>query len=135
MGLLAAGLAGGLYLGQDREVQHQQRSADAQQLVVQVDVDDMQLLKQRQSDHAAARSWQRQAAGAAAEKAATEAKAAAGKAHTAEVKAIAAKAAEKAAAEKAAKKTTGSGLLLRFLVQRTGRVYRTHPGLLRRVQR
>jgi hypothetical protein len=100
VGLLAAGLAGGLYLGQDREVQ--QRSAEAQ-LVVQVDVDDMQLLKQRQSEHAAARSWQRQAAGAAAEKAAAEAKAAASKAHKLEVKAIAAKVAEKAAAEKAEK--------------------------------
>ena len=69
----------------------------------------MQLLKQRQSEHAAARSWQRQAAGQAAEKAATEAKVAAGKAHALEVKAIAAKAAEKAAAEQAKKaKTTGT---------------------------
>jgi hypothetical protein len=98
VGLLAAGLAGGLYLGQDREVQ--QQSAEAQ-LVVQVDVDDMQLLKQRQSEHAAARAWQRQAEGDAAEKAAAEAKAAAGKAHQLEQKAIAEKAA-KAAAEKAA---------------------------------
>ncbi|MGX6602434.1 aggregation-promoting factor C-terminal-like domain-containing protein [Micromonosporaceae bacterium Da 78-11] len=97
VGLLAAGLAGGLYLGQDREVQ--QQSAEAQ-LVVQVDVDDMQLLKQRQSQHAAARAWQRQAEGDAAEKAAAEAKAAAGKAHKLETKAIAAKAAEKEAAEK-----------------------------------
>jgi hypothetical protein len=68
----------------------------------------MQLLKQRQSEHAAARSWQRQAAGAAAEKAATEAKAAASKAHSLEVKAIAAKAAEKAAAEKAKKAAESS---------------------------
>ena len=86
VGLLAAGLAGGIYLGQDREVQ--QRSAEAQ-AVVQVDVDDMQLLKQRQSEHAAARAWQRQAEGDAAEKAASAAKDAAGKAHQLEQKAIA----------------------------------------------
>jgi len=91
VGLLAAGLAGGIYLGQDREVQ--QRSAEAQ-VAVQVDVDDMQLLKERQSEHAAARAWQRQAEGDAAEKAATEAKAAAGKAHQLEQKVIAKKAAE-----------------------------------------
>jgi len=88
VGLLVAGLAGGIYLGQDREVQ--QRSAEVQ-TVVQVDVDDMQLLKQRQSEHAAARAWQRQAEGNAARKAATGAKAAAGRAHQLEQKAIAAK--------------------------------------------
>jgi len=90
VGLLAAGLAGGVYLGQGREVQ--QRSAEAQ-TVVQVDVDDMQLLKQRQSQHAAARAWQRQAEGDAAVKAAAEAKDAAGKAHDLEQKVIAAKSA------------------------------------------
>jgi hypothetical protein len=100
VGLLAAGLAGGIYLGQGREVQ--QRSAEAQ-AVVQVDVDDMQLLKQRQSEHAAARAWQRQAEGDAAVKAAAEAKAAAGKAHDLEQKVIAAK----SAAQKP-KSSTGS---------------------------
>ena len=103
MGLLAAGLAGGIYLGQGREVQ--QQSAEAQ-AVVQVDVDDMQLLKQRQSEHAAARAWQRQAEGDAAEKAAAEAKDAAGKAHQLEQKAIAAK---KAESQKKASTSSSSG--------------------------
>jgi len=100
VGLLVAGLIGGIYLGKDRVVQ--QRSAEASN-VVQVDVDDMQLLKQRQNEHAAARAWQRQAEGDAAQKAATEAKAAAGKAHQLESKVIA----EKKAAE--AKKQAESG--------------------------
>ena len=100
VGLLLVGLAGGIYLGQGREVQ--QRSAEAQ-AVVQVEVDDMQLLKQRQSQHAAARAWQRQAEGDAAVKAATEAKAAAGKAHDLEEKVIAAK----AAAQKAKSSSSG----------------------------
>jgi hypothetical protein len=105
VGLLAVGLAGGIYLGQDREVQ--QQSAEAQ-AVVQVDVDDMQLLKQRQSEHAAARAWQRQAEGDAAEKAAAEAKAAAGKAHKLEAKAIAQETADKAAAAKKKSESTSS---------------------------
>jgi hypothetical protein len=110
VGLLAAGLAGGIYLGQDREVQ--QQSAEAQ-AVVQVDVDDMQLLKQRQSEHAAARAWQRQAEGDAAEKAATEAKDAAGKAHKLEQKVIADKKAadkqRKASATSSSTSSSGSG--------------------------
>jgi hypothetical protein len=96
VGLLVLGVVGGVYLGQGREVQ--QRSAEAQ-LVVQAEADDMQLLKERQSEHAAARAWQRQAEGDAAAKAATEAKAAASKARTLEKKAIAKKAAVKKAAE------------------------------------
>ena len=68
----------------------------------------MQLLKQRQSEHAAARAYQRQAEGDAAEKAAAEAKAAAGKAHELETKAIEAKKAADAAAA-AKKKTEESG--------------------------
>ena len=108
VGLLATGLAGGLYLGQDREVQQQRVGAQA--LVVQADVDEMQLLKQRQSQHAAARAWQRQAESDAAEKAAAVAKAAADRAHKLELKAIAAKkaadAAKAAETAKNAKKTT-----------------------------
>jgi hypothetical protein len=84
--LLAAGLAGGVYLGRDRQVP--QTSAEASD-VVQVEVDDMRLLKQRQGEHAAARAWQRQAEGDAAEKAAVEARSAAAKAHRLEVKVIA----------------------------------------------
>jgi hypothetical protein len=106
VGLLAAGLAGGIYLGQGREVQ--QQSAEAQ-AVVQVDVDDMQLLKQRQSEHAAARAWQRQAEGDAAEKAATEAKAAAGKAHKLEQKVIADKKAADKQRKASSTSSSGSG--------------------------
>jgi hypothetical protein len=95
--LLAAGLAGGIYLGQHRE--GRQASAEASN-VGQVDVNDVQLLNQRKSEHAAARAWQRQAEGDAAEKAAAEAKAAADKAHKLEAKVTA----EKKAAE-ARKKT------------------------------
>jgi hypothetical protein len=104
VGLLVLGVAGGLYLGHGKEVQ--QQSAEAQ-LVVQSDADEMQLLKQRQSEHAAARAWQRQAEGDAAAKAATEAKAAASRARALETKAIAQKEAERKAA--AAKKAADSG--------------------------
>ncbi|WP_205650095.1 lytic transglycosylase domain-containing protein [Actinoplanes solisilvae] len=99
VGLLVAGAAGGIYLTQDREVQ--QQSAEAS-VVAQVAVDDMQLLKQRQAEHAAARAFQREAEGDAAAKAATAAKAAAGKAHQLEQKVIATKKAQAEAAAKAA---------------------------------
>jgi hypothetical protein len=91
VGLLVAGLIGGIYLGQDWQ------SAPAQTSVanaVQADLD-IQLLKQHQSRHAAARAWQREAEGNAAAKAATAARAAAGKAHKLETKVVA----EKKAAE------------------------------------
>jgi hypothetical protein len=108
VGLLVAGAAGGIYLAQDREVP--QRSAEAS-LVVQVDEDDMQLLKQRQAEHAVARAWQRQAEGDAAEKAAGEAKTAAGKAHQLEQKVVEQKqkAADEAKAKKAAEEKKVSG--------------------------
>jgi len=101
VGLLVAGLIGGVYLGKDRVVSAPQQHSEASN-VVQVDVDEMQLLKQRQAQHAAARAYQRELEGDAAAKAATEAKAAADKAHDLEAKAIAAK---KAAADAAAKKS------------------------------
>jgi hypothetical protein len=105
VGLLVLGVIGGVYLGQGREVQH--RSAEAQQAVVQVaDEDDIQLLKERQGAHAAARAWQREAEGDAAAKAAVEAKAAAGKARSLEKKAIAKEQAKKDA--EAAKKAASS---------------------------
>jgi hypothetical protein len=96
VGLLVLGVIGGVYLGQDRAVQ--QRSAEAQ-LVVQSDNSDMQLLKQREGEHAAARAWRSQAEGDAAAKAATEANAAAAKARDLEKKAIAKKAADDKAAK------------------------------------
>jgi hypothetical protein len=105
IGLLVAGAAGGIYLGQDRDVPQKQSAAS--QLVVQ-DVDDIQLLKQRQGEHAAARAFQRQAEGDAAEKAAGAAKAAAGKAHLLEQKVVAEKKAE-AAKQKTEESASSSG--------------------------
>jgi hypothetical protein len=105
VGLLVAGAAGGIYVGQDRGDAPQQTSEAKS--VVQVDVDEMQLLKQRQGEHAAARAYQRQAEGDAAEKAAAAAKAAAGKAHELEVKVVAEKRAE--AAKKKAKESAATG--------------------------
>jgi hypothetical protein len=104
VGLLVAGVIGGVYLGKDQEVQAQSAKTT---LVVQADAADMQLLKERHGQHAAARAYQREAEGEAATKAAAEAKAAAGKARTLEKKLIAKKAAEKKAAE--AKKAGSAG--------------------------
>src|SRR4051794_638298 len=81
VGLLVLGVVGGVYVGQDRATQ--QQGADAQ-LVVQVDADEMQLLKERQNEHAAARAFRAQVEDAAATKAAAEAKAAASRARKAE---------------------------------------------------
>lgn len=102
--LLLAGLVGGVYLGQNQDIQ--QQSAEAK-IVVQANADEIQLLKARQADHAAARAYRSQAEGAAAAKAAAEAKTAAGKARTLEKKAIAEEKAEKEAAE--AKKAEENG--------------------------
>ena len=107
VGLLVLGIVGGVYFGQNRVTQQQGSKA---RLVVQATVDEEHLLKQRQSQHAAARAWQRQAESDAAAKAAAEAKVAAGKARTLEKKAIDKKAAEKKAAEeKAEEKESSSG--------------------------
>ena len=89
--LLLAGLAGGAYLGQ-HQPRHTRSSADA----ALVDVSEMELLKQRQSEHAAARAWQRQAEGDAAERASAEAKAAAKRAQHLEAEVTAAAARKKA---------------------------------------
>jgi hypothetical protein len=107
VGLLVAGVIGGVYLGQDQEVQAQSAQAT---LVVQADEEEMQLLKERHGQHAAARAYQREAEDQAATKAAAEAKVAAGKARTVEKKLIEKKAAEKKAAEAKEKaKTDSSG--------------------------
>lgn len=97
VGLLLAGVAGGVYLGQDQEVQQQSVEAG---LVVQADAAEMDLLKERHAEHAAARAPQRKAEADAAAKAAREAKAAASKARKLE-KASLKKAAEAKAAEAA----------------------------------
>jgi hypothetical protein len=95
VGLLVVGVMGGVYLGQGR---HDQGHIDGAQLVIQADADEEQLVKSRQSQHAAARAWQRQAESEAAAKAAAEARDAAGKARKLEKKVIAKKAAAKAKA-------------------------------------
>jgi hypothetical protein len=74
----------------------------------------MQLLKERQNQHAAARAWQRKAEGDAAAKAAAEAKSVAGKARTLEKKAIEKKAAAKKAAEAKKKAESSGGGTVRF---------------------
>jgi hypothetical protein len=74
VGLLVAGLAGGIELGQRRD----QRLAGV--VAVRAGADDMQLLKARENAHAAARAWQRAAEGQAAAKAAREARVASGRA-------------------------------------------------------
>ncbi|GIE79502.1 hypothetical protein Aph02nite_54520 [Actinoplanes philippinensis] len=93
VGLLVLGLTGGVYLGQNRDVQ--QQSAQAQ-LVLQANEDEMRLLKARQADHAAARAHRVVAEEAAAAKAATEVQSAASKARKLEKEVIEAKEAEKA---------------------------------------
>jgi hypothetical protein len=106
VGLLLAGLAGGVYLGQDRDGR---RGADSSASIVRVD--DARLLRQRQSEHAAARALQRRAEGEAAQKAATEARAAAANARRLETRVVAARKvaadARKAAAAKRKAAETG----------------------------
>ncbi|MEV4704099.1 transglycosylase SLT domain-containing protein [Actinoplanes sp. NPDC049316] len=108
VGLLVAGVIGGVYLGQDREVQAQSAAVTSSQAKLvdsRAEVEEIQLLKERQAQHAAARAYRRAAEGAAASEAMAQAKTAAGKARTEAQKAI-----EKEAAEKAAKaEKSGSG--------------------------
>ena len=103
VGLLLTGLAGGVYLGQAGP--GQQHDASAAMYDAQEDVSEMQLLKQRQSEHSAARAWQREAESDAAEQAAAEAKAVAAKAHKLQTKVNAQKKAD--AARKKAKQNGG----------------------------
>jgi len=92
--LLVAGAAGGVYLGEGRQV----RPAGRVDLSFQVQTDEMQLMKARQNQHVAARAWQREAESEAADKAAAEARTAAGKAHDLAQRVVAKKAADKAKA-------------------------------------
>jgi hypothetical protein len=80
--LLLGGVAGGVYLSQDRQIQHQ--GIDAQ-LVVQADGAERRVLQEQQSAHAAAVAPQREAEAEAAAKAAGAAKAAAARAEKAKV--------------------------------------------------
>lgn len=105
--LLLTGLAGGVYLGENQDME--QQSAEAR-LIVQANTDEIQLLKARAADHAAARAYRSQAEDAAAAKAAAATRVAAGKAHSLEKKAIAKDKAEKEEAErKKAEETAAAG--------------------------
>jgi hypothetical protein len=107
VGLLVAGLGGGVYLGNDRD--GQQQSAESQ-FVLQANAEEVALLKERQAEHAAARAYRRSAEDAAAAKAAIEAKTAATKARTLEKKVIAAEAAKKKAEEQKKAEETGAAV-------------------------
>ncbi|MEV4277372.1 lytic transglycosylase domain-containing protein [Actinoplanes xinjiangensis] len=104
VGLLVLGLTGGVYLGQNRDVQ--QQSAQAQ-LVLQANEDEVRLLKARQADHAAARAHRVVAEEAAAAKAATEVQSAASKARKLEKEVIEAKEAKEAEEAKKAEEASG----------------------------
>ena len=100
VGLLAAGLAGGVYLG---ERQADLTADDRVSLVVQADAAELRLLKERHGQHAAARAYRQEAEDVAATKAGEAARAAAGKARKLERRVVEKKAEEKrkAAAKKA----------------------------------
>jgi hypothetical protein len=100
--LLIGGIAGGVHLGHGRDTQQHNTQA---QLALDADADELQLLKVRENDHAAARAQQREAESDAAVKAAVEAKAAAGKASSLR-KAVAD---HKAAVKKAKTEAAGNG--------------------------
>ncbi|GAA1588317.1 lytic transglycosylase domain-containing protein [Actinoplanes couchii] len=112
VGLLVSGLAGGVYLGQDRDddaPQAQQQVASTQvvdQAQQQAEQEEqLRLLKVREATHAADRAHRAAAEQVAAAKAASEVKSAASKAWKAETKAIADKKAEEA--KKKAEETGG----------------------------
>jgi ribosomal protein L12E/L44/L45/RPP1/RPP2 len=79
--LLLVGVAGGYYLGQDRETQQQGITA---QLAANADQEEMQLLKEHYRERTIASAQQREAERVAAEKAAAAAKAEAERARKAE---------------------------------------------------
>lgn len=80
--LLLVGVAGGVYLGHDREIQ--QQGIDAQ-LAVEANLAERQVLRERESAHAAAIAPQREAESQASAKAADAAKAAARRADKVQV--------------------------------------------------
>jgi hypothetical protein len=85
VGLLVAGVIGGVSLAQDRTGS---RPGGEARLVVQAEADELQLLRSRQNQVAAARARHREAESEAATRAATEAKRAASRARALEKKAI-----------------------------------------------
>jgi heat shock protein HslJ len=101
VGVLLAGVAGGVYLGQDQDAQQQDTQLN---LAAQADTAERDLLIERQAQHAAARASQRKAEADAAAKASREAKAAASKARKLEKAAL-----KKKATAAAAKGKSSSG--------------------------
>ncbi|MEV4708380.1 transglycosylase SLT domain-containing protein [Actinoplanes sp. NPDC049316] len=91
VGLLVAGVIGGIHLGQMREDQQQEERS---RVAVRADAADLQLLQVRETQQIAARAWRHAATSDAAGKAAGQARAAAAKARKQEKKAIERKAAE-----------------------------------------
>ena len=91
VGVLLAGLAGGVYLGQTRDARPGTAGSSADAVLADAD---LELLKRLQNEHAAARAWQRQAEGDAAVKAGAEARSAASRARRLEKRVIAEKKAE-----------------------------------------
>lgn len=106
VGLLVAGVIGGVHLAQSRS--DTERSADSR-LVLQAEEDEMQLLRARQNEVAAGRARQHEAEADAAARAADEAKGAATRARAAEKKAI-----EKKKQEKEKEKAKASGALIPY---------------------
>ena len=93
VGVLVAGLIGGVQLGRDSRAPQPRPAAESVADAVQADLD-VQLLKQHESRRAAARAHQREAEIRAAAQAATAARSAAVRAHKAETRVAAAKKAE-----------------------------------------
>jgi hypothetical protein len=110
VGLLVAGVAGGVYLGRDQDAQQQSAEVSSYTLA---DAAERDLLIERHAEHAAARAPQRKAEADAAAKASREAKAAATKARKLE-KASLKKKAEAAAAAKKEKESDGGGATTPF---------------------
>ena len=107
--LLVTGVVGGVYLGRDHQTQQRTAAEDRVVLNEQAELD---LLKARHAEHAAARASQRAAEADAAEKAATAAKAAATRARKLEAAVIKKKVADKKAAD--AKKAAEDGAIVPY---------------------
>ncbi|GLY99422.1 hypothetical protein Acsp02_66750 [Actinoplanes sp. NBRC 103695] len=106
VGLLVAGVIGGVQLAQTRIVT--ERGADSR-LVLQAEADEMQLLRDRQNQVAAGRARQHEAEAGAAARAASEARGAARQAKAMETKAI-----QKKKQEKEKEKAKASGALIPY---------------------
>ncbi|MGA5304643.1 transglycosylase SLT domain-containing protein [Nucisporomicrobium flavum] len=91
VGLLVAGVIGGVHLGQMRDDRQQDERT---RVAVQAEAEELQFLQVRRTQQIAARAWRHAATSDAADEAADQARSAATKARKQEKKAIARKAAE-----------------------------------------